>query len=365
MCDDGNNDGGDGCASDCTLPLQLEGQIAPVDAPETVAEGKFENQTTAHIFAERTGYTLGEDLPFDYHAPTYELPLGIPGPAEEGVIPAGTEVSSYFVHFDVPGDMAGSDVEPVSFTITSSSEILALIVYSKKIRTTDEIVGAPGVEYQAGPNYYMRGLDEEETVSWSSDRRTLEVTFDPYYVDQFRLVTRTSQTRDDLIVHNDGVSPQSPPSSVELDAVESDDNIILFEENTSTTLASDVDIDGSPPRNYSRSAHLEDDTISAGTAIQSYLVHFDPVAASSSVRREGSVTLPCEILGLVMTSTKLDQSDNLSTAATTYPSSGANPNRGVEMSGGSIWTRGDNRSLGFFMNAENDTDQIRVLCAAQ
>jgi hypothetical protein len=71
-----------------------------------------------------------------------------------------------------------------------------------------------------------------------------------------------------------------PPSSVQLGAFESSENLRVFTERENVTLATDVAV------NVFRSGGK----IPAGTRVNSYFVHFDPVGGSISAFFRGTLT---------------------------------------------------------------------------
>ena len=114
----------------------------------------------------------------------------------------------------------------------------------------------------------------------------------------------------------------SPQESVKAGETESDTQIIVFAEQQYTELSSDLAVDIVDAGTYTGpAATLTPGTISAGTFVNSYLLHFDPVTGKTSL--SGSVTFEEPILGLIVLNEEpyytLNNSDDLGASGTTYP----------------------------------------------
>ncbi len=161
--------------------VQVLNQPPPSVVPEALT-----SDDQAFVFEERRCATLAANLPVDVLNPT-----GTYGDttAQPGVIPAGTQVDSYYVHFDQPGT-AGT--ESVTGTLTFDQPVLGIIFLTPTLNATDAAVGAPGTTYPAGANTTFRGYEgPSDTVQVSADRRT--VTFSATvgaYQDELRIITQ-------------------------------------------------------------------------------------------------------------------------------------------------------------------------------
>jgi cysteine-rich repeat protein len=122
----------------------------------------------------------------------------------------------------------------------------------------------------------------------------------------------------------------TPPSSVLLGAVESNTQVIVFQEQGQLQLTSNIDVDISSPGTYFPSSTLSPWTIPADTLISgSYFLHFDAAAYTGYVTVDGSVTFECPIIGVSILTQQIDNSDSaLGASGTTYPT-GMWPNRGL------------------------------------
>ncbi|RMF86878.1 MAG: hypothetical protein D6739_02515, partial [Nitrospirae bacterium] len=154
-----------------------------------------------------------------------------------------------------------------------------------------------------------------------------------------------------------------PPGDVTLGAYESDTAIYLFPERTGVTLASDLAADVTAPGSVGTSADLTPGTIAAATAVDSYLLHFDPVGSTNVVRLTGSVTFDRPILGVLVADNTLAGSDGpLGHPGTLYPTTLAL--RGLEFPGQDYLTlSADMRTLELDWTASDVLDQVRVVTA--
>jgi len=119
-----------------------------------------------------------------------EKPLTVGSLSGDVILPAGSVVSSYLVHYD-PQNIAkyaprGSLTfyDPVVATITNATDLVA----------TDQIFGLPDLRYESRS---FRGLEPDaDEVRISDDRRTVSVFFKmspPEYLDQLRLLVISQQ----------------------------------------------------------------------------------------------------------------------------------------------------------------------------
>ena len=145
------------------------------------------------------------------------------------------------------------------------------------------------------------------------------------------LPTPTGSDPDPTIDPDDGESPypclsvewisgntsveESFPPSLEKNQFENVE-AVLFIEQCGMTLPSDINVDFSalsPPAqqlfHYGISCDYSPGTIPAGTAVDVYLVHYDP--PGSNVTSTANLKFSREILGVVVTTSNLDASDSV------------------------------------------------------
>jgi len=155
------------------------------------------------------------------------------------------------------------------------------------------------------------------------------------------------------------------PSDLRLDVYESDTNIFVFDEKQNLTLPSDVSVDITQAGTYNDAGDLTPGTITAGTVVNSYLIHVDPVGTASSLfTYEGSITFSNRILGVIVNAQSLNDSDSvLGIDTTTYWQSGSYWSyRGLE------WTPQDEVQISISLDgmtmhlaASNVLDNVRVV----
>jgi hypothetical protein len=127
-----------------------------------------------------------------------------------------------------------------------------------------------------------------------------------------------------------------PPASVVRGELESDSVMRLFQEQEDLELSGDVVVNIINDGTYDASSDpIGTETVPAGTWVDSYLLHMDPVGAPSNwVCIDGSVTFEEDIIGLILFNAQLEGSDGtLGYSATVYPASGTDAGRRVELPG--------------------------------
>ncbi len=113
----------------------------------------------------------------------------------------------------------------------------------------------------------------------------------------------------------------SPPADVRLDQTTSDTEALVFAEQQNFLLANPLNVNHSLPGSSVGHAQHSPLQIPAGTAVDSYYVHFDPVGvASGDINTVGSVSFDQDILGVIYGRyTMLSNSDFLGAPGTLYP----------------------------------------------
>jgi hypothetical protein len=149
------------------------------------------------------------------------------------------------------------------------------------------------------------------------------------------------------------------PSSVLLDTFEDSHAIRAFREVESFPVFHDISVDVSAPGAVQRPEDFSPSVIPAGTSIDSYLIHMDPERTATRAVL-GRLTFPRPIVGVIVTSTNLNQSaDVLNAPGTVYPERAS---RGLELDGDDLFEIDpDGHSMTIQLHARDDFDQIRVL----
>jgi hypothetical protein len=155
----------------------------------------------------------------------------------------------------------------------------------------------------------------------------------------------------------------SPPPSVKLGDLRSDTELFTFQESSNLTLSQDVSVDITTAGTYQSKSSLTPGTISAGTEVDSYFLHSNPVHQPQVY--VGSITFSSPILGVIVLSAGLDKTDSLLGApGTEYPT--GNVGRGLELSPTEdyVTLSSDLKTLSVHFTTHDDIDEVRILTAA-
>lgn len=167
-------------------------------------------------------------------------------------------------------------------------------------------------------------------------------------------------------VSNSGAVHAIPaPPSVQLGALESDTQIQFFAEKRGGSLSNSVGVDITTAGAYSSAARLSPGNISAGTIVDSYYLHADPVGASNNVEQleAGAATFPTDILGVIVLDPSLTASDPaVGGFGTSYPNGG----RALELGSptDTAILSPDRRTITLHLSNSSATDDVRVITAA-
>lgn len=149
----------------------------------------LESDTTIFAFDEQQQVTLTTSVAVDISAPgTYDDS----GDLTPATIPAGTCVSSHFLH----ADRATEQGPPTLFngTVVVDADILGIAILGTSLNATD-VLGAPGTGYPKVAQRQMN-LDEGDQVIEMADLRTVEVQMAIIaHADQVRIITECPPER--------------------------------------------------------------------------------------------------------------------------------------------------------------------------
>ena len=155
-----------------------------------------------------------------------------------------------------------------------------------------------------------------------------------------------------------------PPTSVVEGNHESNRFASIFVEQSGMYLPSSVQVDANGPGNYNHVSTLGNYTIAAGTYVQVYLLHTDPVGRPTvGLRYQGSITFAHKILGVQALKSTLDAHDALLGAVgTTYPGVPGDW-RGWELPPDSdiFSISADGKTLTFDCTTFDAIDQLRII----
>ncbi len=153
--------------------------------PSSVREGALESDLFLFAFGERENVTLPQDLRVSFTTPGLYLDRGdLPFPVP--VLPAGTLVSSVFLHADPETRGIG-----YSGALTFDTDVLAVILGGILLEESDYL-GSPGTSFPLDAFASGRGiaLSGQDAIALTLDARTL--IFDlttRSAIDQVRVIT--------------------------------------------------------------------------------------------------------------------------------------------------------------------------------
>jgi len=173
----------------------VSGQLARISPPASVEQGEVEDDDRAFIFLERENFRLREILRVNVRGTGT---IDSSGEVSGGSIASGTEVNSYFIHYDRTGQPA--TLSGVSGSVTFEQDILGLILLTNDInRSTDEFRAVRTLYGNGhGLEFSSQAQLSQDSVTISSNRRTLSFSFENnVQTDQIRVITlETGDTGD-------------------------------------------------------------------------------------------------------------------------------------------------------------------------
>lgn len=184
-------------AADEPAPAQnvdatAEGEIGLVEAPVSVVpNSSLESNERVYVFREHEQVTLDAPLDVDGYLPrSYGGSYDGSGDLEEARLPAGTELRSYFLHFD-PASGSSANAVNKQGRLTFPEPIVAVITASKYLDASDGPLGHADVRYP-DPGMKRGPESDADRFTIGADRRTLQIDFETWNVaDQMRILTET------------------------------------------------------------------------------------------------------------------------------------------------------------------------------
>jgi hypothetical protein len=176
------------------------GAVVDVTAspPSSVLLGTYESDSEIRLFTEKGAVSLVTPVAVDISVPgTYRFSAD--APYTPAIVPAGTVVNSFFLHFD---RVSTTGFTRLSGSATFDCPIIGVIALTPQLDATDAALGRAGTTYPTGTQP-KRGLEFEEEVTLTADRRTLSVTLEIQQgsneladntLDQIRVITECPQT---------------------------------------------------------------------------------------------------------------------------------------------------------------------------
>jgi hypothetical protein len=173
------------CLATAACAATAQAATIPIVAPPSVQPGALTSQTNAYVFLEST-QTLNAPLSVDISAPGL---YNSSSPTSLGVIPAGTDVSSYMIHHE----SVDSQYSFIYITFTFPEPVLGIITTDANLDATDLTLGNPGTAYPTGLEF--RGLEMPYTITpdsvfWAGNEVYVAVASTTALVlDQIRVIT--------------------------------------------------------------------------------------------------------------------------------------------------------------------------------
>jgi len=185
-------------AADAAI-ASVSGQVVQISPPPSVLFGALQSDDNMFAFDEKQNVTLTAALPVDIsQAGQYGPDCGC-DPLTPGSIPAGTTVSSLFVHADPVGNKKPATV--LDATIVTTTPIIGIEVCGPAkpsvcggnhgLDASDAVLGAPGTLYPTGD--FGRGMNfdiQNDYLVWMVNNHTVQIqTSTAAHVDEVRIIT--------------------------------------------------------------------------------------------------------------------------------------------------------------------------------
>lgn len=158
-----------------------------------------------------------------------------------------------------------------------------------------------------------------------------------------------------------------PPASVGLDTFESDPFAAMLLEKFDHTLTTDLTVSFSQPGSYSVPVRADWRTLPAGTRVDSYLLHFDPIGeALQPYSCDATIIFDRPVLAVIATGLHMTRSDvELGRPSVRYDSD-FRPNenrdaRSLDDNNDQVILSDDRRAITVRMAATTGMDQLRIL----
>jgi hypothetical protein len=166
--------------------------------PPDVSSNQWESNTIIRAFDEVQSLQLPQDVAVDITVPGTS-PNSTSVNLSPGVIPAGTVVSSYALHYDVIGTRATDNALEAIGSVSFSDPILGIEVLSATLNGTNGTLGLASLTYSNGPDHGLEltpgGGGTSDVITLSADDRTVTVDLlNASSADDVRIITAASPT---------------------------------------------------------------------------------------------------------------------------------------------------------------------------
>jgi hypothetical protein len=150
----------------------------------------------------------------------------------------------------------------------------------------------------------------------------------------------------------------SAPASVKLGANESDTTMTTFDERQCVSLSQPLQVDITRRAVVNRRHELTPGVVGTGVSVSSHFVHVDPVGRKL-ITLTGRLTTDERILGVIVTRQRLDASDFLGAAGTSYSTNAIG--RQMEPGSDAVDISDDRHAVRIKSTAGVQFDQLRVI----
>ncbi|MGH2701706.1 MAG: Ig-like domain-containing protein [Actinomycetota bacterium] len=169
--------------------ISASGAAVKIAPPATLVNPKLESDTQMFVWDEQQNVTLPNSLNVDISTPGLYDDNDDLTPA---AIPAGTVVSSHFVHGDNVGSGGGG--HNLDGTVVVDAEILGIIIMNPNLDDSD-FLGAPGTEYPTGLDQRRFTIEAQDFLIEQVDRRTVFIHMNVRaHADEIRIITEAAPT---------------------------------------------------------------------------------------------------------------------------------------------------------------------------
>lgn len=161
----------------------------------------------------------------------------------------------------------------------------------------------------------------------------------------------------------------NPPADIRQGIIENDQSILAFIERQDFSLLQELAVDLSLPGTYPVGSDpgFTPITVAAGTRVDSYYAHFDPVGQppnGNAVFISGFLTFDRDVLGIITKNgTLLDGNTVIGSPSVQYPTGNF---QGVELfdAGSFVTLSDDRRTVSFGLPVGPHADNLRIITAA-
>jgi hypothetical protein len=163
--------------------------VSIISAPGDIRNGVMESNTEVVAFPELQNVALGADLSVNISVPGATPASPVDDNFSPAVIPAGSLVSSYFLHCDRVGS---STANPTNFvgSLTFDTDVLGLIILQDELNATHALPGLAGTQYSLTGGLEINSTAAFDAITLSPDRRTVTFDFrDANAPDDVRIIT--------------------------------------------------------------------------------------------------------------------------------------------------------------------------------